>query len=297
MIRSMTGFGEAEVEVPQGTLRVSVKTVNHRFFNAHLRLPSGFESQEANIQKWLKGFFFRGHVNLALFIDKDPSQATLPMPELDLERAARYRELLEMLREELDLSGTVDLSSMLRFGDLFRPPEVKAEELEVAESTLKEAVERAARGALDMREVEGAVLAKDLRQRLTSMEDGLARVEEHAPARLEAETVRLREAIRELSQQDDVDEERLARELAYTAERWDINEEIVRFQAHIKACREALSDPGGQPVGKRLGFLVQEMHREANTIASKANDTEIAHASVAIREEIERFREQLENIE
>ena len=108
---------------------------------------------------------------------------------------------------------------------------------------------------------------------------------------------RLRSAIAELSQQDAVDEERLAKEVAYLAERWDINEEVVRFKAHVEAFLETLGDAGGEPVGKRLGFLVQEMHREANTIASKANDLEIGHASVAIREEIERLREQLENVE
>jgi uncharacterized protein (TIGR00255 family) len=148
-----------------------------------------------------------------------------------------------------------------------------------------------------MREAEGAALKADLEQRLRSMEEELERVQTRAPLRLEAEAVRLRQAIEELSQLDNVDEDRLARELAYSAERWDINEEIVRFQAHLQAFREALSDEEAGPAGKRLGFLVQEMHREANTIASKANDTEIAHASVTIREEIERLREQLENVE
>jgi uncharacterized protein (TIGR00255 family) len=107
----------------------------------------------------------------------------------------------------------------------------------------------------------------------------------------------LRDAIRELAQQAEVDEDRLAKEVAYMADRWDINEELVRFKAHLKVFRETLASDSGEPVGKRLGFLVQEMHREANTIGSKANDLEISHASVAIREEIERLREQLENVE
>jgi uncharacterized protein (TIGR00255 family) len=293
----MTGYGEAEVGIPQGTLRVSVKTVNHRFFNAHLRYPSGFESQEAIIQKWLKSFFFRGHISLSLSVDRDPSVAAGGLPELDLDRAVRYRGLLETLKSELDLPGQVELSSMVRFGDLFRPPDAKAERLEVEEAALREAVEQAARGALEMREAEGAALEKDMMQRLRSMEDEVALVEDRAPLRLKAEAVRLREAIKELAQQESVDEDRLAREVAYLAERWDINEELVRFRAHLQAFREALAGSDGGPAGKRLGFLVQEMHREANTIGSKANDTEISHASVAIREEIERLREQLENVE
>jgi len=129
------------------------------------------------------------------------------------------------------------------------------------------------------------------------MEELLAVIEDRAPGRLVAERDRLHAAIRELSQQDEVDQDRLAKEMAYLAERWDINEEVVRFRAHLGAFGETLDEGGGEPVGKRLGFLVQEMHREANTIASKANDHEIGLASVAIREEIERLREQLEHVE
>ena len=187
--------------------------------------------------------------------------------------------------------------AFLRFNDLFRAPDTSGQELVVEESVLKEVTEEAAGAALAMRENEGTRLETDLLERLRRMEEELSRVEALAPGRLVAERDRLRAAILELSQQEDVDEDRLAKEMAYMAERWDINEEVVRFQAHLDAFRETLHAGDGEPVGKRLGFLVQEMHREANTIASKANDLEIGHASVAIREEIERLREQLENIE
>jgi len=140
-------------------------------------------------------------------------------------------------------------------------------------------------------------LEEDLQERLRRLEEELSRIEERAPERLAAERDRLREAIRELSQQSEVDEDRLAKEVAYLADRWDINEEIVRFRAHLQAFRDTLASDPGEAVGKRLGFLVQEMHREANTIGSKANDLEMGHASVAIKEEIERLREQLENVE
>ena len=118
-----------------------------------------------------------------------------------------------------------------------------------------------------------------------------------APARLEEQRDRLREQVRELTEQVEVDEDRLAREIAYLAERWDINEEVVRFRSHVELFGEALSGDGSEPVGKRLGFLVQEMNREANTIASKANDTLIAQAAMGLKEEIERIREQVENVE
>jgi uncharacterized protein (TIGR00255 family) len=293
----MTGYGEGERALPSGRLRVAIKTVNHRFFNAHIRTPAGFDRFEADIQNWLRGAFSRGHVNFTLTLERERPGGEEGYPELDMDRARHYRGLLERLKDELDLPGKVRLSALLRFSDLFRAPDTSAQELVVEESLLKEVTEEAAGAALSMREKEGARLEADLLERLRRMEEELSRVEALAPGRLVAERDRLRAAIRDLSQQAEVDEDRLAKEVAYMADRWDINEEIVRFRAHLHAFRDTLSSDTGDAVGKRLGFLVQEMHREANTIGSKANDLEIGHASVAIREEIERLREQLENVE
>jgi uncharacterized protein (TIGR00255 family) len=297
MIRSMTGFGEATRDLPLGQLRATVKTVNHRFFNTHLRTPPGFDRYEADIQGWLKGYFSRGHVNVTLVLERQRAAGSESLPELDLERARHYRALLGTLHEELGLTGDVDLPSILRFGDLFQIPEAPQAEDQADSALIREVVEEAAKGALAMREEEGACLTDDLRERLEAIEEGLTHIQSRAPERLVTERERLRAAIKELSQQDEVDEDRLAKEVAYLADRWDINEEMVRFRAHLDAFRKTLDTQGGEPVGKRLGFLVQEMHREANTIASKANHLEIGHASVAIREEIERLREQLENVE
>jgi uncharacterized protein (TIGR00255 family) len=297
MIRSMTGFGEASRETSVGQLRATVKTVNHRFFNAHFRTPPGFDRYEAEIQGWLKGFFFRGHVNLTLALDRQRGQEPDQLPELDLEKAKHYRDLLAFMNQELELSGQVDLSSLLRFGDLFQAPEAGKLEDEIDAALLRELVEEAASAALEMRREEGKRLAEDLQGRLKVMADRLAFIEARAPERLLAERDRLRASILELSQLEEVDEDRLAKEIAYLAERWDINEELVRFRAHLEAFQKTLNEKPDEAVGKRLGFLVQEMHREANTIGSKANDLEIGHASVALREEIERLREQLENVE
>ncbi len=297
MIRSMTGFGEAEMAIPGGELRVAIKTVNHRFFNPHLRTPPGFDRLEPTIQGWLKTFFSRGHVNLTLTLDRERGIGAEHFPELDLERARHYRDLLERMRLELGLEGQVEVASLLRFNDLFQAPDTSGQELEIDEAALKEVTEAAARAAVAMREREGALLEQDLRERLARMETELSAVEARAPLRLVEERDRLLAAIQELSRQAEVDEDRVAKEVAYMADRWDINEELVRFRAHLEAFRETLSGDGTESVGKRLGFLVQEMHREANTIGSKANDVEMGHASVAIREEIERLREQLENVE
>jgi uncharacterized protein (TIGR00255 family) len=185
---------------------------------------------------------------------------------------------------------------LARESGLVRAPDADRAE-DVEPELVKELAEAAAAAVVELREAEGERLEADFVGRLSAIGELLAAVEERAPGRLTAQRDRLREQVRELTEQVEVDEDRLAREIAYLAERWDINEEIVRFRSHVDLFREALEGDGSEPVGKRLGFLVQEMNREANTIASKANDARVAHAAMALKEEIERIREQVENVE
>jgi uncharacterized protein (TIGR00255 family) len=295
VIRSMTGWGESAQDTPAGRLRVEIKTVNHRHFNASLRTPHGFDRYEADIQGWLRSALARGHVNYTLSVDRNGAGAG-DLPDLDLVRAGRYRDLLRRLKDELGLAGDVEVGHVARFGEIFRAPD-QEEEPEIDPQVIREVTEQAMRAVIVMRESEGRRLAEDLEGRLASISTQLDLVARRAPDRLLLERDRLRAAVRELSEQDGVDEERLAREIAYLAEKWDINEELVRFRAHVEHFRETMDAPADEPVGKRLGFLVQEMHREANTIGAKANDVVIARASVTIKEEIERLREQLENVE
>lgn len=294
MIRSMTGYGEAERVAGEGRLRVEIKTVNHRFLNTHFRTPAGFDRFEHHIEGWIRPFLGRGHVNLTVTMEGDRRGDLLP--ELDLDRARRYKALLEDLGRELGLRADVSLEQLVRFGEIFRAPAPRSG-ADVVLEDLREVVEDAARAVLAMREEEGRRLEADLRERLREMATRLALVEARAPARLVEERDRLRAAVRELTDQQVVDEDRLARELAYLAEKWDIGEELVRFRSHIEMFEDTLSAGTDDGVGKRLGFIVQEMHREANTIGSKANDAEISHAVVGIKEELERLREQLENVE
>ena len=295
MIRSMTGYGEAERESPAGRLRLEVKTVNHRFFNTSIKTPSGFDKFEREIAEALKRYLSRGHISAFLTIDRS-SKAHDSTPTVDLTRAKQLRAALEELQADLDIPDEVDLAMLARFSELFRAPEQERTE-GVATDLVRAVAEDAARAARAFREAEGERLRADLEGRLSAMTEALDRVARRAPERLVAERDRLREAVKELSEQVPVDEDRLAREVAYLAEKWDINEELVRFRSHIELFAEALAGDGAEPVGKRLGFLVQEMHREANTIGSKANDAEIFHASVSLKEEVERIREQVENIE
>ncbi len=297
MIRSMTGFGESEEVTVAGAVRVEIKTLNHLFFNANIRTPTGFDRFEGDIQSWLRPFLSRGHVTYTLSIDRDTAEADDTLPELDLERAKRYAELLETLRRELGVEAPVDLSHVSRFGDIFRAPQRENASAQVDAEVIGRLTQAAAAAVVKSREAEGARLQRDLEERITAIEEALVRVEEHAPERLVAERDRLRAAVAELTETHSVDEDRLAREIAYLAEKWDINEEIVRFRSHVELFHEALQADASEPVGKRLGFLIQEMNREANTIGSKANDARIAQTAVALKEEVERLREQVENVE
>lgn len=295
MIRSMTGYGEAERDTDAGRLRVEIRTVNHRFLNVQLRTPPGMDRYEGDITHWIRPLLPRGHAKITVTLERAGGSG--PPLEPDLPRALQYRDALEAMRQELELPGAVDLPLLVRFGELFRSPDAESTRPpEVAAELLREAVEDAARGVLDMREAEGRRLQLDLEERLATLRIQLDRVDALAPDRLIRERDRLREAVQLLAQGVGVDEERLAREIAHLAERWDIAEETVRFRAHCDAFQEAL-DSEGEQVGKRLGFLIQEMNREANTIGSKANDASISRVSIALKEELERMREQLENIE
>ncbi len=295
MIRSMTGFGEAEGDTAAGRLRIEVKTVNHRFFNASLKTPTGFDRHEAAITEALKRHLTRGHVTAYVSLKRGEGEAATGI-RLDVERARAYHAALEELRDEFNVPGAVGLEMLARFGDLFRAPDPDTR-VEVDSDVVASLAEEAARGARALREAEGERLEADLLERLEAIGRELESVEARAPERIVEQRDRLRQAVKELSEQVEVDEDRLAREIAYLAERWDVNEEVVRFRSHVELFREALGGDGSEAVGKRLGFLAQEMHREANTIGSKANDPELARASVALKEEIERIREQVENVE
>lgn len=295
MIRSMTGYGDAERDSPAGRLRLEVKTVNHRFFNTSIKTPSGFDRFEKPIADALRAQLTRGHVNAFLSVDRSTVPA-LPATTVDMDRARAYLAAFDHLRDELHLSGEADLTMLMRFGDIFRAPDVDRT-AGVEPELVAELATEAGSACRVMREAEGERLADDLTARLDAIVVLLERVEARAPERLVEHRDRLRTAVRELAGQVEVDEERLAREIAYAAEKWDINEEVVRFRSHVELFREALEADGSEPVGKRLSFLAQEMGREANTVGSKANDAELAQASISLKEELERIREQVENVE
>ena len=248
MIRSMTGYGDAERDSTAGRLRLEVKTVNHRFFNTNIKTPSGFDRFEKAISDALRAHLTRGHVSAYLTIDR--STATVEHgPAIDVEKARGYMEALETLKSEFDLPGEPDLQMMVRFSDVFRAPEVDRT-AGVEEAVVAALAESAGAACRAMREAEGLRLADDLGERLQAIGAQLDAVEARAPERVTEHRGRLREAVRELSGQVEVDDERMAREIAYLAEKWDINEEIVRFRSHVELFREALAGDGSEPVGQ-----------------------------------------------
>ena len=291
----MTGFGEAERVVPSGMLQVEIRTVNHRYLHTNFRAPAAIARWESEMREWLRSAFARGSVNCTIRLETDGSASPRGVT-VDHARVAAYLAAFRDLREHFGVSGSPDLALLTRFGDVLVPDQAGPAG-EVSGEELCDVLLEAAARAVRMREDEGRRLAADLLERLAAIGESLAVIQAAAPERLVAERERLRAAIRELADGVDLDAGRLAQEVALLAERWDVNEELVRFRSHIELFRELLAADASEPVGKRLGFLVQEMHREANTIGSKANDAHIAHRVVAIKDELERLREQVENVE
>jgi len=295
MIRSMTGFGEAERESTAGRLRAEVRTVNHRFFSANLRLARPIERYEGQVRDWLRSRLSRGHVNFSLRIERD-GLGSASQVQVDLDRAKQYLGALRTLQSELGLAGEIDVRLLARYGDLI-VIEDDAEQVEVDLDRVREVTEAAADAAVRMREEEGLRLAADLEERLVGIETAMAEIAEAAPARLLAERDRMHRVVGELLEGRPLDEDRVAREIALIAERWDVSEELVRLRSHLELFRDTMAANASEPVGKRLSFLIQEMNRESNTIGAKANDAAIEHRVIAIKDEIERLREQVENVE
>lgn len=297
MIRSMTGYGEATGTTAAGPLRIELRTVNHRHFNLNARLPTALVRLESELREWLRAYFPRGHVNCTVQWERNGDVGSAPRYRLDDERVTEYLALFDELTARFGIKGEPDLALLTRFNDVI----VRADEGEAApeldSGEVRAIVMTAAEQVVAMREEEGKRLEVDLRQRIDSMERSLAEIDKLAPERIVAERRRMTEAVAELIGEDRLDEDRIAQEIAILAERWDLNEELVRFRSHNELFIALLDGRPDEPVGKRLSFLVQEMHREANTIGSKANDSAIAHLVVSIKDQLERLREQVENVE
>jgi len=292
----MTGFGSAEAGVLGGRLRVDIRTVNHRYFNPQLKLPTELSGIEGELRERLRQLLERGHVAVTARWVEAPTQDAGALT-VDLDRARQVVAAAKELKKKLKLKGEVDLAFVARQPDVMGATNGAAATAEsaVTWADVKPIVEQAARDVLVMREREGGALAAELTARLDALERGAATIEKRAPERLTAEHERLKRNVAELASGVQVDPQRLALEVALLADKVDITEELVRFRTHLAACRQALAS--SDAVGKQLGFLAQELLREVNTMGSKANDAVITQTVIAMKGELEKFREQLENLE
>ena len=288
----MTGFGQADGIVGNTRVSVEVRTVNHRFFSPSIKLPSAFSRWEVEVRDAMRLKVSRGHVTLTARLERIPGSAST----IDNARFGEVVAQLRALQLQYGLDGGVDLADVLRMPDVIAAP--REEEDAGTVSELVSIVDRALEALSRTRDEEGARLAEVLLQRLDLVAGALTRIAARAPTRVLAQRDRLRASVRELTDGVGIDEQRLAQEIAILADRLDISEEMDRFRAHIAAFRDALHQrAAGDPVGKRLGFLLQEMLREANTTGSKGADASILHEVVSVKEELERIREQVENLE
>jgi len=287
----MTGFGSAEGNVLGGRLSIEIRSVNHRYFNPQLKLPFELGGVEGPLRERLRQLLERGHVTVsARWIEAPQREGVVAV---DLARARQLVAAAKELKKRLKLKGDVDLAFVARQPEVLTPHQ---DGIAAAPwSEVEPIVERAVGELLGMRAREGAALAAELGGRLGALETGARTIEQRAPERLTAELARLKKAVAELAAGVQVDEQRLAVEVALMADRVDITEELVRLRTHVAACREALATDGA--VGKRLGFLAQELLREVNTIGSKANDAGITQTVIAMKGDLEKFREQLDNLE
>tara|TARA_B110000438_G_C15701617_1_gene601268 strand:- start:213 stop:1106 length:894 start_codon:yes stop_codon:yes gene_type:complete len=290
-ITSMTGFGGGAAEGQGVRLGVELRSVNSRYLDIQVRCPSNLQSFEQLIRERVQAQLSRGKVSVNFSWTEEAQQKALPT--LDEEVASGYLTQLQRLAELSQSDTQVDLALLARLPGVFSFAAAEPENDE-AKELIQAALDEALVEMVAMKTKEGQALAEDLRRRVEAVEAHLEHIAELVPRTREQIQNRLREKVAVLLEPGAIHEDRLAMEVALIAERSDITEEIVRFRSHNAQFFAAL-DKGGE-VGKRFNFLLQEMNREANTISSKSSDSDIIHRVVEIKEEVERLREQVQNL-
>jgi uncharacterized protein (TIGR00255 family) len=292
MIRSMTGFGAADGTVGRARVSVELRSVNHRFFSPSIKLPGQLARWEAEVREAVRQQVARGHVTITARVERAEGGGAMIDEAVFAARAAA----LTALQQRHGLGGTVDVATVLRMPDVVRAVESEDDDGGTAEELIG-IVAAATTTYNSSREAEGRRLVAVLNERLDILSATMDRIAEWNPGRVIAHRDKLRENLKVLLDGHSMDEQRLAQEVALLAERYDVGEEIDRFRVHLAAFRDTLGGKDGAAVGKRLGFLLQELLREANTTGSKANDASMQNDVVMLKEELERIREQVENLE
>ncbi|MBX3319971.1 MAG: YicC family protein [Nitrospira sp.] len=292
MITSMTGFGRQQAAWSDGTVTIEVRSVNHRFLETSIRLPKTMTSLEEGFKKTIQQHCARGRVDLTVILQG--SRGNVRSLQVDVGLAKQYHEALRTLQRTLKLKGVIDIGLMAGLRDLLVVSEQPTDDRK-----LTRLVEKLGRQAVlemaNMRKREGALLAEDIRDRLKRLREATTTVSARAPLVAQEAFERMKVRVEKLLGDSIPDVPRLNQELALYADRCDIMEELVRLNAHMIQFDDTIQR--AEPVGKTLDFLLQEMSREVNTIGSKANDVTITAEVVIMKTELERLREQMQNVE
>lgn len=293
MTRSMTGYGRSQRQLDGWDITVEIKSVNHRYFEFSCRAPRSCGYMEDKLKGLAQSRISRGKVDLYLQLANTGTRCESQV-KVNLELAKSYVVALQALSDATGLPNDLDLAALSRYPDILMP-----ERVELDEDALWQAVSQVANEALDrfvqMRETEGARLREDILQRLDTVERLTETVQAQSPQTVEAYRARLYQKLGTLLADRNIDDGRVLTEAAIFADRVAVDEETVRLKSHLAQFRSILTQP--DPVGRKLDFLTQELNREANTIGSKAQDAEIAAVVIALKSELEKIREQIQNVE
>ncbi len=292
MPRSMTGFGTGRAAVGNEEISVEVRSLNHKFCEVKVRLPREISLLETQVMKKVRDSLSRGAVEV--LVKRQAAGSAVASPVVDLALARQYQQAFSSLAEELALAETPSIQDIVTQPGVVRLGEPTVD-LESAGRALDLALDQALVGLLKMREIEGSAIAAELRIRLELIGKIAEEVDALAPQAVQQYQQRLAQKVQELASGMPVDPQRLAQEVAFLAERTDIAEELARLRSHLQQFRSLLDSK--EPVGRRMDFVVQEMHREVNTTGAKSQHPEISTRIVALKSELERMREQIQNVE
>lgn len=292
MIKSMTGFGRCEIQKESRKFTVEMKSVNHRYLDVNIRMPKKLNFFETAIRTLLKSYASRGKVDI--FINyEDLSQSQVSV-KYNGALAAEYLKYLRQMSEEFGLDNDVKVSTLSRYPEVFSMEEQTEDEEELWNG-LKEALTGALDQFVETRTAEGENLKSDILSKLDILSEQIVFIEERSPQIVAEYRAKLEEKMKELLSDTQIEESRIASEVILFADKICTDEEVVRLKSHIQHMRNTLEESEG--IGRKLDFIAQEMNREANTILSKANDLEVSNHAISLKTEIEKIREQIQNIE
>jgi uncharacterized protein (TIGR00255 family) len=292
MLKSMTGFGRGEGATNLGKVIVECRSVNHRYCDINIKLPKRLSLFENRIKELIRSQVLRGRIDVSVRLDGVGEEKVQLSVDLDL--AEQYYRVLHELKERLQLKDDVTLALLADAKDLITAKE-ESGDIEPYWQELLPILNQSLKNMDDMKRLEGESLAKDLRQRLEHIAQQLQVIKQQFPSRLKAAFARLHDRLRSLLEGMETDPMRFQQEVAFLAERTDITEEIVRGESHLVQFGTLME--ANEPVGRKMDFLLQEINREVNTVSAKANDAEISQNVVEIKSELEKIREQVQNIE